>query len=219
MRLWNQTRVMAMEVGKEGPCNWQTGPRRGYRRCRQQTRARQRKANARHSKKKPTGQIQAEKKRRCERSEEVVLARRATHGCCDLIPDLSTGGKGEASNHFPSFILACRCHTTSQDTAPQRMWGSTLFQRSAGLRACSRLCSGELAAHRRSAPAVFWEPFRESCSYLGAARHRRRTGAAGLIDKAGENSKRYPKPCADESPAIWGKQELGRPIYVQSPSR
>lgn len=53
-----------------------------------------------------------------------------------------------------TFILACRCHTTSQDTAPQRMWGSTLFHRSAGLRACRSLCSGELAARRRSASAL-----------------------------------------------------------------
>lgn len=152
MRLWNQTRVMAMDRRGRAAQRISTMPP-----------ANLKKANDRHGNKKPNGQIQAEKKRRCESSEETVLARRATHGCCDSIPDLSTGGKGEASNHFPSFILACRCHTTSQDTAPQRMWGSTLFQRSAGLRAYRRLCSGELAARRRSAPAVFWAP-RGSCS-------------------------------------------------------
>lgn len=104
MRLWNQTRVMAMEAGKEGP-------HRGYRRCRQAARRRQR--NKSKARKDPPTVKSKQKKRRCESSEEMVLARRATHGCCDSIPDLSTGGKGEASNHYPSFILACRCHTTS----------------------------------------------------------------------------------------------------------
>lgn len=54
MRLWNQTRVMAMDAGKEGPCNWQIVPRRGYRRRRQQTRRRRRKQTRGTAKRSPT---------------------------------------------------------------------------------------------------------------------------------------------------------------------
>lgn len=99
--------------------------------------------------------------------------------CCDSIPDLSTGGKGEASNHFPSFILACRCHTTSQDTAPQRMWGSTLFPEKRWAQGLQTPVPGELAARRRSAPAVFLGALQRILFVFGRSKAPTKTRSGG----------------------------------------
>lgn len=59
---------------------------------------------------------------------------------------------------------------------------------------------------------MLWERFRALCFVFGrqapprairAGRHRRRTGVAGLIDKAGENSKR-----------LLGEAERGRHVRM-----